>query len=79
MAKKLSAEFSLVAVKPKRDKSRDVKRVEEELSDLLAAQVEVRVKKQVKRGGKISDQGELAIQFSSLDELNALIERIKQQ
>ena len=79
LAKKLGAEFSLVAVKPKRDKSRDVKRVEEELSDLLVAQVEVRVKKQVKRGGKVLDQGELAIQFSSLDELNALIDRIRQQ
>ena len=79
LAKKLGAEFNLVAVKPKRDKSRDVKRVEEELSDLLAAQVEVRVKKQVKRGGKVLDQGELAIQFSSLDELNALIDRIRQE
>ena len=79
LAKKLGAEFNLVAVKPKRDKSRDVKRVEEELSDLLAAQVEVRIKKQVKRGGKVLDQGELAIQFSSMDELNALIDRIRQE
>jgi len=79
LAKKLGAEFNLVAVKPKRDKSRDVKRVEEELSDLLAAQVEVRVKKHVKRGGKVLDQGELAIQFSSMDELNALIDRIRQE
>ena len=77
MAKKLSAEFNLVAVKPKREKSRDVKRVEEELSDLLVAQVEVRIKKQVKRAGRLQDQGELAIQFSSLEELNNLIERIR--
>ena len=78
LVKKLGAEFSLVSVKPKREKSRDVKRVEEELSDQLAAQVEVRIKKQVKRGGRVLDQGELAIQFSSMEELNALIDRIRQ-
>jgi ParB family chromosome partitioning protein len=77
LVKKLGAEFSLVATKPGREKSRDTKRVEEELSDCLAAQVEVRVKKHVKRGGRVLEQGELAIQFGSLDELNALIERIK--
>ena len=32
------------APKPKKEKSRDMKRVEEELSDLLMAAVEVRVK-----------------------------------
>ena len=78
LSKKLGAEFSLVATKPGREKSRDVKRVEEELSDLLAAQVEVRVKKHIKRGGHVWEQGELSIQFASLDELNALIERIRQ-
>lgn len=78
LAKKLGAEFNLVATKPGREKSRDVKRVEEELSDLLAAQVEVRVKKQIKRGGRVWEQGELSIQFASLDELNALIDRIRQ-
>ncbi len=78
LSKKLGAEFSLVATKPGREKSRDVKRVEEELSDLLAAQVEVRVKKHIKRGGRVWEQGELSIQFASLDELNALIERIRQ-
>ncbi len=58
-------------------KSRDVQRVEEELSDLLMAQVEVRVKKRVKRHGKVQDMGEVAIQFGSLDELNGLIERLR--
>ena len=58
-------------------KSRDVQRVEEELSDLLMAQVEVRVKKRVKRHGKLQDMGELAIQFGSLDELNGLIEKLR--
>ncbi len=77
LAKKLGAEFNLVTQKPKKDKSRDVRRVEEELSDLLMAQVEVRVKKRVKRLGKIEEMGELSIQFGSLDELNGLIEKLR--
>ena len=77
LAKKLGAEFNLVTQKPKKEKSRDVRRVEEELSDLLMAQVEVRVKKRVKRLGKIEEMGELSIQFGSLDELNGLIEKLR--
>jgi len=76
LVKKLGAEFSLIAVKPTREKSRDIKRVEEELSDLFAAQVEIKVKKRVKRAGRITEMGELSIQFGSLDELNGLIERL---
>ena len=77
LVKKLSAEFTLTASpKPKKEKSRDLKRVEEELSDLLTAQVEVRIKKRVKRAGRMEDVGELSIGFSSLDELNSLIDRI---
>jgi ParB family chromosome partitioning protein len=77
LVKKLSAEFNLVPQKPKSEKSRDIKRVEEELSDLLTAQVEVRVKKRVKRHGRVEELGELAIQFGSLDELNGLIEKLR--
>jgi len=77
LVRKLSAEFNLVSAKPKKEKSRDLRRVEEELSDLLTAQVEVRVKKRVKRAGRMEEMGELAIQFSSLDELNGLIERLQ--
>ncbi|MFM7024580.1 MAG: ParB/RepB/Spo0J family partition protein [Limnohabitans sp.] len=77
LAKKLGAEFNLVTQKPKKEKSRDVRRVEEELSDLLMAQVEVKVKKRVKRLGKIEEMGELTIQFGSLDELNGLIEKLR--
>ena len=76
LVKKLSAEFTLTSTKPKKEKSRDIKRVEEELSDLLAAQVEVRVKKRVKRSGRMEEMGELSIQFGSLDELNGLIDRL---
>ncbi len=57
----------------KQDKPRDVVRLEEELSDLLTAQVEIVVKRKTKRG----EQGELTIQFGSLDELNGLIDRLR--
>lgn len=77
LVRKLGAEFSLKATRPKKDKSRDIKRVEEELSDLLTAQVEVRVKKRVKRAGRMEEMGELSIEFGSLDELNGLIERLQ--
>jgi ParB family chromosome partitioning protein len=77
LVKKLSAEFNLVPQKPKSEKSRDIKRIEEELSDLLMAQVEVRVKKRVKRHGRVEEMGELAIQFGSLDELNGLIDKLR--
>ncbi|MCZ2407590.1 MAG: ParB/RepB/Spo0J family partition protein [Burkholderiales bacterium] len=77
LVKKIGAEFALVPQKPKKEKSRDIRRVEEELSDLLMAEVEVRVKKRVKRAGRVEDMGELAIQFGSLDALNGLIERLR--
>jgi len=77
LVKKLSAEFNLVPQKPKKEKSRDIRRVEEELADLLTAEVEVRIKKRVKRHGRFEDMGELAIQFGSIDELNGLIDRLR--
>ncbi|MBE2262084.1 MAG: ParB/RepB/Spo0J family partition protein [Burkholderiaceae bacterium] len=77
LVRRIGAEFNLVPQKPKKEKSRDLKRVEEELSDLLTAQVEVRVKKRVKRHGKVEEMGELVVNFGSLDELNGLIERLR--
>jgi ParB family chromosome partitioning protein len=77
LVKKLGAEFALTPQKPKKEKSRDLKRVEEELSDLLMAEVEVRVKKRVKRGSRTEEMGELAIQFGSLDALNGLIDKLR--
>jgi ParB family chromosome partitioning protein len=53
-------------------KSRDVQRLETLLSDLLTAQVEIRVKKRTRRG----EQGEVAIAFGSLDELSGLLDRL---
>ena len=80
LARKLSAEFNLTAPRQRArapDKSGDVRRVEEELSDLLLAQVEVRVRKSGRRGGAAAQAGEVVIQFASLDELNGLIERLR--
>jgi ParB family chromosome partitioning protein len=77
LVKKIGAEFNLVPQKPKKEKSRDIRRVEEELADLLAAEVEVRIKKRVKRHGRIEEMGELAISFGSLDALNGLIDRLR--
>ena len=77
LVKKVGAEFNLVTQKPKKEKSRDLRRVEEELSDLLMAEVEVRIKKRVKRNGRMEDMGELAIQFGSLDALNGLIDKLR--
>jgi ParB family transcriptional regulator, chromosome partitioning protein len=77
LVKKLGAEFNLVSVKTKPEKSGDLRRVEEELSDLLTAEVEVRVKKRVKRNGRSEEMGEVAIQFGSLEELNGLIDKLR--
>jgi ParB family transcriptional regulator, chromosome partitioning protein len=75
-AEKLVAKTSASRQKPllriAKEKSRDISRIEEELSDALTAQVEIRVKKRTKRG----EQGEVAIQFGSLDELNGLLEKL---
>ncbi|MFT6589264.1 MAG: ParB family chromosome partitioning protein [Rhodoferax sp.] len=77
LAKKLSADLTSVPLRLKASKSGDMKRVEEELSDLLTAAVEVRVKKRVKRAGRMEDVGEVSIQFGSLEELNGLVDKLR--
>ena len=56
----------------KKEKSRDIVRLEEQLADALTAQVEIRIHRSTKRG----DQGELAISFGSLEELNGLLDKL---
>ena len=56
----------------KHDKSRDIVRLEEALADRLTAAVEIRVQRKTKRG----EQGEIAIAFGSLDELNGLLDKL---
>jgi ParB family transcriptional regulator, chromosome partitioning protein len=56
----------------KKDKSRDIVRLEEQLADALTAQVEIRIHRSTRRG----EQGEVAISFGSLDELNGLLDKL---
>ena len=79
LVKKIGADFSLVSQKPTKEKSRDIKRLEEELSDLLTAQVEIRIKKQTKRHGKLDQSGELSIAFGSIESLNGLIDKLQRK
>jgi len=53
----------------------DIARLEEELSDTLTAPVEIRVKSRTKGG----QAGEVAIGFATLDELDALIAKLKRE
>jgi ParB family chromosome partitioning protein len=75
-AEKLAAKAGRTRQKPllrvKAEKPRDIRRIEEELSDALTATVEIRVKKR----GRGGEQGEVAIGFGSLDELNGLLEKL---
>ena len=59
-------------LRTRHEKPRDLQRIEQELSDLLTASVDIRVKKRTKRG----EQGEVAIGFGSLDELNGLLQKL---
>ena len=54
------------------EKPRDLQRIEQVLSDALTAAVEIRVKRRTRRG----EQGEVAIQFASLEELSGLLEKL---
>ena len=69
-AQGLGRQATLLRVK--KDKSRDIVRLEEQLADALTAQVEIRIHRKTKRG----EQGEVAIWFGSLDELNGLLHKL---
>ena len=56
----------------KHNKSRDIVRLEEALADRLTASVEIRVLRKTQRG----EQGEIAVSFGSLDELNGLLDKL---
>jgi ParB family chromosome partitioning protein len=60
------------SARPTNAKSRDLVRLEEQLSDVLAAAVEIRLHRKTRRG----NQGEIVIAFDSLDELNTLLARL---
>jgi ParB family chromosome partitioning protein len=56
----------------KPEKSRDLTRLEHTLADILSAAVDIRIKKKTRHG----EQGEVAIHFGSLEELNGLLEKL---
>ena len=72
VAKALNNGRQAPLLRVKQDKPRDLVRLEEKLADALAAAVEIRVHRKTKRG----EQGEIAIAFGSLDELNGLLEKL---
>jgi ParB family chromosome partitioning protein len=66
-----AAQAQAAPAKPRAgDKPRDIARLEERLSDALTAPVEIRLRKG--RAG----HGEIAIPFGSLDELDALLDKL---
>ena len=76
-AERLVARQAREAEAPARSKAakakpRDITRLEERLADRLTAAVDIRIKRRTSRG----EQGEIAIAFGSLDELNGLLEKL---
>jgi ParB family transcriptional regulator, chromosome partitioning protein len=60
------------APRTRADKPRDIVRLEEALADKLTAPVDIRILRRTRRG----EQGEIAIAFDSLDELNGLLDKL---
>ncbi len=56
----------------KAEKPRDVQRLEEQLADVLAAPVDIRLLRKSRRG----QAGEIAVAFESLDALSGLLQRL---
>jgi ParB family chromosome partitioning protein len=59
-------------LRTRREKPRDIARLEQQLSDHLTAAVDIRLRQR----GKRADRGEVAIRFDSLDELDGLLQRL---
>jgi ParB family chromosome partitioning protein len=72
VARQLNAGRQSPLLRVKKDKPRDIVRLEEALADALTAAVEIRIHRRTQRG----EQGEIAIAFGSLDELNGLLGKL---
>jgi ParB family chromosome partitioning protein len=72
VARQLNAGRQSPLLRVKKDKPRDIVRLEEALADALTAAVEIRIHRKTQRG----EQGEIAIAFGSLDELNGLLGKL---
>jgi ParB family chromosome partitioning protein len=72
VARQLNTGRQSPLLRVKKDKPRDIVRLEESLADALTAAVEIRIHRKTRRG----EQGEIAIAFGSLDELNGLLDKL---
>ena len=70
--KALNSSRQAPPLRVRQEKSRDLARLEEKLADALATAVEIRVHRKTRRG----EEGEIAIAFGSLDELNGLLDKL---
>lgn len=68
----IAADKSPGIVRQQPRKSRDLLRLEELLADKMTAPVEIRLRGRTKHG----EQGEIALGFRSLDELNSLLDKL---
>ena len=67
-----AAQAGKPATSGNKSKPRDILRLEERLADVLTAAVDIRIKRRTRRG----EEGEIAIAFGSLEELNGLLEKL---
>jgi ParB family chromosome partitioning protein len=67
-----SGNEAAVSRKTTHARPRDIARLEERLADVLTAPVVIRIKGRTRRG----EQGEIAISFASLEELNGLLDKL---
>jgi ParB family chromosome partitioning protein len=72
VARAVAGERGAPGARKPAQRPRDLVRLEEHLADALAAPVEIRIKKRTRRG----EQGEIAIAFGSLEELNGVLQRL---
>jgi ParB family transcriptional regulator, chromosome partitioning protein len=72
VARNLSGGAGNPTARAKADKPRDILRLESRLADVLTAPVDIRVLRRTRRG----EQGEIAIGFGSLEELNSLLDKL---
>jgi ParB family transcriptional regulator, chromosome partitioning protein len=74
VSRELNAENAepLTRASPQNQSTRELERIEQILSDALTAHVQIRIKKRTSRG----EQGEVAIAFSSLEELNSVLDKL---
>jgi ParB family transcriptional regulator, chromosome partitioning protein len=72
VARNLAGAAGAPAGRAKADKPRDILRLQSRLADVLTAPVDIRILRRTRRG----EQGEIAIGFGSLDELNSLLDKL---